>query len=255
MVLMQGVGVHGDGWLPQTETLSGRYRCLTFDNRGMGASQPTGDPVTVERMANDAWALMDAEGWASAHLVGHSLGGLVAQHMAITAPARVRSLALLCTVSRGRDATRIGARMLWLGIASNLGSLRSRRRAFLRIVVPPAALRSADEDALAAELATFFGHDLARQPPIAMKQLAALRAYDATASLGALDGIATLVLSAEHDLIAPPKFGRALAARIPGAKYVEIPGAGHGVTIHHADAVNRILLDHLDSAERAFVPV
>ena len=104
VLLIQGVGVHGSAWRPQVEALSARYRCLSFDNRGLGRSQPRGAALSVEQMAEDAQALMDAQGWDSAHVVGHSLGGLIAQHLALSARARVRSLSLLCTFSRGRDA-------------------------------------------------------------------------------------------------------------------------------------------------------
>src|SRR5690606_10255312 len=107
VLFIQGVGVHGAGWNPQVEGLSARFRCITFDNRGMGASQPVSVPLTVEQMADDSFALLDHLGVADAHLVGHSLGGVVAQAMALTAPKRVRSLSLLCTVSRGADATRM----------------------------------------------------------------------------------------------------------------------------------------------------
>lgn len=249
VVLIQGVGVHGDGWYPQTRQLGRRFTCLTFDNRGMGKSQPPAAEITVERMAADAWALMDSLDWQSAHVVGHSLGGVVAQQMALERPDRVRSLSLLCTVARGRDATRLSWRMLWLGLASSIGTRRSRRRAFLRLVLPPSALGSLDEDALAAELAGLFGHDLAERQPIAMKQLRALRAYDSTAALGRLADLPTVVVSAAHDLIARPEFGRALAAGIPGADFILLPEAAHGVTIHGAETVNAILERHLSAAE------
>src|SRR5690606_25616523 len=110
-----------------------------------------------------------------------------------TSPQRVRSLSLLCTVSRGADATRLSGRMLWLGIRSSVGPIRMRRRAFLEMVLPPSALAGTDSDALAAELEPLFGHDIGRRPPIAMKQLAALRAYDCTSRLGRLASIPTLV--------------------------------------------------------------
>jgi pimeloyl-ACP methyl ester carboxylesterase len=248
VVFIQGVGVAGSGWTPQVEGLCGSYRCLTFDNRGMGASQPAGAPVTVEQMAQDTLWLMDQAGWPSAHLVGHSLGGPVAMEMALTAPDRVRSLALLCTVARGAAATRLSARMLWLGLRSNIGTRRSRRRAFLEIVMPPDALRDADCDALAAQLAPLFGHDLAVQPPISMTQLGALRRWDGRSRLGALEGIPTLVASAAHDPIAPPVFGRALAAGIPGARYVEFADASHGLPIQRATEVNDLLRRHLEEA-------
>src|SRR5205085_11935461 len=62
VLLIQGVGVHGDGWLPQVDALVARYRCITFDNHGMGKSQPLVGPITVEQMADDAAAALDAIG-------------------------------------------------------------------------------------------------------------------------------------------------------------------------------------------------
>jgi pimeloyl-ACP methyl ester carboxylesterase len=249
VLLVQGVGVAGAGWTPQVDALSRRFRCLAFDNRGMGMSQPPGARVTVEQMAEDARALMDAEGMRSAHLVGHSLGGLVALHLALSSRERVRSLSLLCTFARGRDATRLTASMLWLGLRSRIGTRRMRRGAFLRIVMPPSALAGANPDELAARLAPLFGHDLADQPPVAMKQLAAMRAYDATPRLAELAGIPALVASAARDPIAPPSSGRAIAAGIPGARYVEFANASHGLPLQLSGEVNALLLEHLDAAE------
>jgi len=245
VLLIQGVAVHGDGWGPQVDALSTQYRCLSFDNRGMGRSQPLGCPVSVAQMAEDALVLMDAQGWGAAHVVGHSLGGLVALHLALTTRARVQSLALLCTFARGRDATRLSLAMLWAGLRTRLGTRRQRRHAFLRIVMPPEALAGADRDALAARLAPIFGHDLADHPPVAMKQLAAMRAYDAAPRLGELAGLRTLVVSASHAPIAPPALGRELAAGIPGARHVEFPEASHGAPIQCADRVNALLMEHL----------
>ena len=250
VVLIQGVGIHGAGWMPQVAALRERFQCLTFDSRGMGRSQPQGSRITVEQMADDTVALMDHLGWESAHVIAHSLGGLVALHLALTLPARVRSLSLLCTFARGRDATRLSGRMLWLGLRSRIGTSRMRRRAFLQIVMPPHALAGVDLDGMAAELAPLFGHDLADQPPVAMKQLAALRAYDATDRLSEIVHVPALVISAAHDPIAPPRSGRALAGGIPGARYVEFSQASHGVPIQLSGEVNAMLLEHLLRAER-----
>ena len=100
VLLIQGVGVHGSGWAPQLDVLAARHWCLAFDSRGIGRSQPLGTPLTVECMAADARALMDAQGWKSAHVVGHSLGGLIALQLALQARQRVDSLALLCPLWR-----------------------------------------------------------------------------------------------------------------------------------------------------------
>jgi pimeloyl-ACP methyl ester carboxylesterase len=249
VVFIQGVGVHGRGWTPQIDALRSRFTCLCFDNRGIGDSQPQGCAISVEQMADDALMLMTHLGWNSAHLVGHSLGGPVALDMALRRPARIRSLSLLCTIARGADATRFSWRMLSIGLRTRIGSRRARRRAFLEIVMPPRAVADAEVDRLADDLAGLFGHDLADQPPIAMQQLGALRRYDATGRLPRLEGVPTLVMSAGHDPIAPPRFGQALAAAIAGARFVEFPDASHGLPIQHAQRVNAMLLEHLDRVE------
>jgi pimeloyl-ACP methyl ester carboxylesterase len=249
VVFIQGVGLHGDGWEPQVDGLAERFRCLTFDNRGMASSQPLVGRLSVERMAEDVLVLLDAEGWESAHVVGHSLGGLVAQHLGLTARRRVRSLALLCTASKGAHLTRISGPILKLGLVTYLGTRRMKRHAFLNLVLPPSILRANDRDELAAQLAPVFGHDLADTPPVVDHQLGALRAYDATPRLAELAGMSTLVVSAEHDPIAPPRFARALAERIPGARHVSIGEAAHGVTVQRADEINARLLEHLARAE------
>jgi pimeloyl-ACP methyl ester carboxylesterase len=252
VLFIQGVGVHGDGWTPQVDALAERYRCVSFDNRGMGRSQPPGCRIRVEQMADDATAIMDALRWESAHVIGHSLGGLIALHLALNARARVRSLSLLCTFARGRDATPLSWWVLWTGLRTKIGTRRQRRFAFLELVMPPAILQAADRDALAARLGPIFGHDLGEEPPITMKQLSAMRAYDATDRLGELAGLPTLVVSAAHDRIAAAKVGRALAAGIQSARYIELADASHGATIQCAVEVNELLLDHIARAEPSF---
>ena len=249
VLLIQGVGVHGEGWRPQVDELAARYTCLWFDNRGMGRSQPVGAPVTVRQMADDARALLDAAGWERAHVVGHSLGGPIALELALMARPRVRSLALLCTFATGRAAAPLTLRMLRLGLGSRVGPRRMRRRAFLGLVMSPETLAENDVDALADRLAPLFGHDLADQPPITGAQLRAMRAADLTTRLRELEGVPTLVVSGAYDPIAPPRLGRALAVGIPGARYVEFPDASHGLPIQFPECVNALLLEHFASGD------
>ena len=250
VLLIQGVGVHGEGWRPQLDALERDFSCLIVDNRGMARSQPIGDaPLTVEQMADDAKAILDAEGWDNVHVVGHSLGGLIALQLALANRPLVRSLSLLCTFADGGIPNRLTPWMIWVGMRTRIGPRRSRRRAFLRFVMPPDALRRADDlDAVAAELEPLFGHDIADQPPVTMKQLSAMKRYDATPRLGELRGIPTLVVSAAHDPIAPPHAGRAIAAGIDGARYVELSDQSHGVPIHDPQQIHDLLLHHLRSA-------
>jgi pimeloyl-ACP methyl ester carboxylesterase len=255
VVMIQGVGVHGQGWRPQVQGLRDVCQCLTFDNRGMGKSQAvTGGlgEITVERMAADTLTVMDAAGFASAHVVGHSLGGLVALELALRARQRVKSLALLCTMADGRVALKLTPLMLWLGTLSRIGPRWSRRRAFMRIVMSREGLRRGNEASLAAQLAELFGHDLAIQPPIVGPQLRALKKYDATARLAELAGISTLVISGSQDPIArPAEGGRVLARGIGAARYEEWPDAAHGLPIEFAQRVNGLLRGHIVGTAKA----
>lgn len=237
--------MHGEGWRPQVEPLAAHYTCVRFDNRGVGHSVPAASSITVPQMADDARAVMDGLGVESAHVVGHSLGGLVALQLALDARPRVRSLSLLCTFASGAAAAPLTPRMIWLGLRSRIGTRAMRRRGFLAIIMPPGA--PADPETSAVELAALFGHDLGDQLPIVDVQLKAMRRADLTARLPALAGLPTLVLGAAHDPIAPPAVGRMMAAGIPGARYLEAADASHGLPITHADWVNGILAGHLSA--------
>jgi pimeloyl-ACP methyl ester carboxylesterase len=218
VVLIQGVGVHGDGWLPQVRRLGQEFCCMRIDNRGIGRSMPAGSSISVEQMTEDVGSLMDAAGWDEAHIVGHSLGGLVALELALSAPHRVKSLALLCTSASGRDLVRMTWWTMSIGLRMKVGPRRSRRRAFLEMVMPRSSLSGADHDDLAASLAPLFGYDLANQPIFAFKQAAAARSYSAENRLGELSGTPTIVMTGSHDRVALPKHGAALAARIRNAR-------------------------------------
>ena len=242
ILLIQGVGVIGNGWKPQVDGLASRHSLLHYDNRGFGKSTNTSKaPLTIEQFADDAAALIEAAGWSSCHVVGHSMGGVIAQRLALRHPTVVRSLILMFTVAKGADAIRMTPGMLLRSIRMHVGSMNSRRRAFLGLIYPASDLAQRDSDELAAELAPLFGYDLGAQPSFAMKQAMVLKKHDCSMELAALGRFPTLVISAEHDEIAPPRFGRAHSARIPGAKFMEIKGASHGVAIQHRDTVNKII--------------
>lgn len=249
IVLIQGTGISGTAWQPQIETLQASFSCLCFDNRGMGRSQPVGERLSLELMAEDVLAIMDAQGWQDAHLCGHSLGGLIALYATRLQPSRVRSLSLLCTFASGAIPTRLTPWTIGMGLRSRVGTRRMRRAAMLRMILPESELSTSDRDLWAQRIADVFGRQVEDQPAIVMQQLSAMRRADVTPFLHQLSAIPSLVVSAKHDRIAPPEAGRALAAGIPGSRYVEIPDGAHSVTIQLADQVNSLLLEHLQHAE------
>lgn len=250
VLFIQGVGVIGAGWQPQIDGLCARYRVLSFDNRGIGQSTLGSGRMTIEALADDAFAVLDAAGLRSAHVVGHSMGGVIAQQVALRMPARVRSLSFLCTFASGWEATKLSLDKLILGLRTYVGPNAWRRQAFLEMILPREYIAQTPRADLIARLQTLFGHDLSAQPPIALKQLGAMRKFDAASTLHRLGEIPTLVLSGAADRIALPAYGRRLADAIPGARYVEIPDTGHALPIQLADKTNQLLDAHLQRADQ-----
>jgi pimeloyl-ACP methyl ester carboxylesterase len=251
LIMIQGVGAHGVAYNPIVEILKAQYTCLTFDNRGIGASQPVGKKLSVKQMARDSLALIDHVGWRSAHVVGHSLGGLISMELALISKERVRSLTLLNTFANGAHARRLNLRIMWIGLRLRFGTRSMRRKAFLELVMAKGKEKAgADANALAELMSRVFGHDVADLPAISDTQLAAMGAHDVTPRLAELSGIPTLVISGQYDLIAPPSSGRAIAAGIPGARYVEIENASHAFPILQAERCAALIMEHLAVAER-----
>jgi pimeloyl-ACP methyl ester carboxylesterase len=248
LVMIQGVAAYGTSPNPQIEILKHHYECLSFDNRGIGASQPAAREVSVPQMARDTLALMQHAGWTSAHVVGHSLGGLTALEVALLNKSRVRSLTLLNTFARGADASRMTAKLLWILLRLRFAPRFIRRDAFMELVLPPGY--KGDAKKVAKVLSGVFGHDIGDMPSAARQQLKAMKACDVTPELAQLAGIPTLIVTGEKDVIARPDSGRSLAAGIPGAKYVEIPGASHAFPILEAERCAALTVRHIDQVER-----
>jgi pimeloyl-ACP methyl ester carboxylesterase len=248
VLFIQGVGVGAEGWRPQLDGLCDRFKVIAFDNRGIDGAVIDPRTFSVESMAVDAVAVMDAAGVDRCHVVGHSMGGLIAQELALAVPERVSSLSLLCTFKSGRQATRLTPDVLWRGLRTRVGTRRMRRHAFVDLIMPASVLATRDLDDLARELSSLFGRDLADQPPIVMKQLRAMGRFDASPRLAMLASIPTLVVSASEDHLALPAFGRALTRAIPGARFIEVADAGHALPIQRSAQTNELLAAHFLAA-------
>jgi pimeloyl-ACP methyl ester carboxylesterase len=245
VLLIQGLGADKHGWDLQRLALAPRYRALALDNRGAGRSDKPHAPYSLEQMAADAIAVLDDASVETAHVVGASMGGAIAQILALQYPERVRSLTLACTACRN-PAWRQELLRSWAEAARRDGMGAMTREAG-RWVIGPRSFR---------RLWPLFGWlgplALARPPHAFIAQCdAILRVDDDQAELLGTITAPTLVVVGNQDILTPRGDSEELADRIPTAELVVISGAAHGLMVEHATTFNRVLLDFLARAEKA----
>jgi pimeloyl-ACP methyl ester carboxylesterase len=221
LLLIMGLGYPMDAWWRVLPWLTPHFTTIRLDNRGVGRTGPRAEqPYAVERMATDALAVLAAEGIGRAHVWGVSMGGTIAQEIAITAPEAVDRLILGCTHAGGPD-----------GIFSDeVGSLLANRaglspRAAAELSVPFVYAESTEPADIEADIEVRL-----RIPTTTEGYEGQLRAVASWRGSGSrLDSITcpTLVLHGTHDRLVVPENGRLLAERIPHAQWVEIADASH----------------------------
>jgi len=223
LVFVMGFGGDHQSWGFQLAALSARYRVVTFDNRGSGRSSAPDIPYTTRMMADDTVALMDRLGIGRAHILGVSLGGMIAQEVAVGHPDRVRTLQLHCTAARADG--------YMLALLENLRVVRAKagvelaQRAMALYLFAPTTFNERPEFvdmllyAASAQAHPQSDVGFARQGD-------AVISHDARAALGHI-ACPTLVAVGEEDQLAPLRFSREIVAAIKHAEFHTIPHAGH----------------------------
>lgn len=239
LLFISGTSVDRTVWGGQVAHFMGRYRCITFDNRDVGESTIVTVGYTPCEMAADTVALMAALDLPAAHVVGHSLGGAIAQELALAAPERVRSLTLVGTWAENDDYTRALFRT-WKRLRTHLDT-REFLEAMLLFGVGHRFLNTVGLDMM-VDMFLAVPHP---QPPAALcRQIDADLAHQTAERLAAI-ACPTLVVAGADDIIFPSHHHQMLAAGIPDARLVVLPQVGHSPPIENADAFNRTLADFL----------
>lgn len=241
VLMLMGFGMRGLVWRPQVEELKLHHAVATYDNRGLGQTPFPDGPFSLVDMAEDALEVADSLGWDRFHAVGVSMGGMIAQELAIRHPDRLKSLALLATQPGGPLAVvppvRSLPRLMLIGVAPE----RFRGRLTHRILYPKGSLdhttreqrlqRSDDADGVLG------------LAPIRRLQLAAIRKHDTRDRLKDIQA-PTLVIQPALDRLCRPEHSYTLVQGIPRARLLRLPQAGHGLVFHAAPEVNKALLEH-----------
>jgi 3-oxoadipate enol-lactonase len=241
LLLIMGLSHNSLSWKRSLPPLAEHFQVILFDNRGTGRSSKPETPYSIELMAEDARAVLDAAGVESAHVYGISMGGMIAQRLAIAHPARVRSLVLGCTTSGGANHVQpppeVGMAMLSRASASPVEAAW----AAVPILYSEGFIQK-NRDAIEEDIRTRL--QIPTPAHCYMLQLQACLAHDTYDELNRIS-VPTLVIHGDADLLVPFENGVTLNEKINGAEFFKVPGAGHLYVTEAQDEVNQRVLEFL----------
>jgi pimeloyl-ACP methyl ester carboxylesterase len=240
LVLVNGLADAKESWELQLPAFSERYRVLVYDNRGVGESSMPAGPYTTKDMAEDLAGLVDALELDRFHLLGVSMGGMIAQEYAIAHSARLRSASFCCTYSfPGPFCLRMFA--CWRDLVPHLGVGFTQREVILWAFTTDFFEQREDE---LAEIEQLMAEN--PQPPDGyLAQLHSIETHDTRGRLGAVT-CPSMVLVGREDILIYPKLSRRLHDELPRSTWVEVAG-GHACIWEYPDDFNRAVLDFLAS--------
>ena len=224
LLLVQGMGANSLHWgEPFLAVLERDFELVLYDHRGIGRSAPLDGDLTITGLAGDALALLDALQLADAHVLGVSMGGMVAQELVLAAPQRIRTLTLGCTSCGGTQSKPTAPQIIQRLTAAVLsGDFDRLLQTGFELVVSPAYASDAAHHAAFVEAARWFPAPL----PVLMDQKIAIERHDTYARLRAVR-TPTLVLHGTADELLAPVNGELVASLIPGARLELLEGVGH----------------------------
>lgn len=239
IVLINGLADDLESWAFQMEDfLAAGHRVLRFDNRGIGQTSSPPGPYTSRMLADDAKALVDELGLDGFHLMGVSMGGMVAQEYALAYGSDLKSATFACTYAApGPFCSRMFS--MWHDMAAVNGPAFIMRDVTLWAFT---VAFFADHPDTAAEFEGAMA-DLTMSPEAYLAQLAIIERHDTTDRVASLT-MPTLVLAGEEDILIPTQLSKELADLIPGSHWATTPG-GHACMWEFPDAFNRTYLDFL----------
>jgi pimeloyl-ACP methyl ester carboxylesterase len=248
LLLIQGLGgnsLHwGEGFLSGLEE---DFELILFDNRGAGRSAALAGEHTIADLAGDALGLLDALEIERAHVVGISMGGMVAQELALAAPERVRTLTLGCTFPGGPEATMTDMAVVGM-LAEAVLSGDQERTLRVGYEVMIAAEYGAQEGAY--ELYSELAGQYQAPVPVLMAQLSAIMGHDTSERLKEI-AAPTLVIHGTEDRLLVAANGELLAKLIPGARLELLEGSGHMFFWEQPERSARLVREHAATAAQS----
>lgn len=241
LLLIQGLGYPSDMWYRLLPELTPRFRTIRFDNRGVGRTGVPPGPYPVEVMADDALAVLTAAGEESAHVFGASMGGFIAQEVALRAPERVRSLILGCTGTGGEDMVAAEPAAMEMVMARATMTPEDAAEVAIPFVYASSTPRSVIDEDFAVRMAR------PTSPEGYTNQVMGVSTWTGGAARLASVTVPTLVIHGVEDRLVNPANAEVLGRAIPGAKVVLLEGASHVFFSDQPAASAKAILEFLDS--------
>ncbi len=239
-----GLGYWRWCWFRQVPFLSRTFRVITFDNRGVGDSDKPDIPYRIEMLAQDAAALVQGLGLERVHVVGHSMGGMIAQELVLALPDLVDGLVLVGTSAGGADRINPDPTSTARLVPDPHLTHEQNMRATFPVVTAPGYFDRNPDD-----LEEMVRVRMSKPTPLYAyyRQLSAAASWGGSGSRLAAIAAPTLVIHGDQDALLPLENGQLLAERIPQAELCVLPGTGHIPFIEAAPMFNRVVADFLGS--------
>ena len=241
VLFVMGFGMPGAVWGPQVDELQTDHRCCHYDHLGVGESDRGPFLRTIPAMADDAVRILDDLSWDRAHIVGVSMGGMIAQELALRSADRCQSLTLIATHGGAPVASLPTLQGMRLFLQGLFGGQKTRLRSLPHLLYPEEFLESIGPEAMRSHLDVRLG-----QPPAlrtVLGQFYAVMRHSTESRLSEID-LPTLLVRPGKDILIRPTQTDRLAERIPSARVLRFDDAGHGVTFQKADELNLALREH-----------
>ena len=245
VVLINGLGAVRGSWFLQVEALSTNYRVYTYDNRDVGETGAGTSPrrYGLDQLARDAAGLIDALEIGPVHVIGASMGGAIAEEIALQRPDLVRTLQIVCSWAQ-TDAWLDELIRQWDVMFAELGPLTWARNSWLWVFTHR---WYSDPDRLAGLIADASAYPYPQTSDMFHRQCEAVIAFDVLDRLGTISA-PTQVIAGAEDLLTPTRFSHEIAAAIPGAKLTQFPNVGHGMFWETPEAFNATLTEFIEGS-------
>ncbi|MFW9887838.1 MAG: alpha/beta fold hydrolase [Candidatus Thorarchaeota archaeon] len=248
LVLIGGWASYRWIWFRQVPAFKEKFRCIVFDNRGAGRSSKPDYPYSIQMFADDTVGLIDALGIEKAHILGISMGGLIAQQIAISYPEKVRSLIVVSSHFGGSNSVPMDDRTMALLVAlptETISKEQAREMRYRATFSPQFIQENMSVIAQIDKWAEMHPTPLFAQ----IRQSTAVGDFNSESDLKQIS-TPTLVIHGDADLAVPPKNGEMIANIIPNSRLVLIEGGSHFSIIEKYSEFNNAVMSFIDEQEQ-----